>query len=499
MKYWNIKNNANAHCSHEHAMTQSLCLKTKIVASLLLSYRNAKDGCTFNTRLLIKHILPLCLMLFYIGNLQAQYNTYSPFSRYGIGDIQDQASAYQKGMNNTGIALPIDTTAPLFVNLLNPASLATLKLTVIEGSGQYLHTNIANPQNYKVQYKSTNFNSLLIAFPIKKHSGLAFGLLPYSFVGYNIHQTSTISNIGDVNYVYEGSGGLNKVFMGYGFTLSKYFKKPDSTYKPLKELIKNVCIGINANYIFGELAQTATVNYPSTSTYYNFVNDKRTRVNGVSMNAGIQSSLLLNKQTNSAINFGFTFSYPSLLKTHDDHFSYNFLYNYFGEKYIIDTLYYHEDQLGKMKLPSVYGGGISYVVSNQWGIGVDVKYTNWKTFYSSNTANSLSNALEVNIGGYVQPDRFVTGKGNYWKKVIYRAGAGYTNGYQEYQGTSIPAYSFSAGCTLPVGLYRVFSSVHIAAQYILKGNEKFILRENIFKLNIGITLNDRWFIKYKYD
>lgn len=425
----------------------------------------------------------------------AQFNTFSPFSRYGIGDIQDNTSAYQKAMNNSGIATPVDTTAPTFINLLNPASLSSVRLTVIEASMNYYQTKILNTQNYKVQQKSTNFNSLIIAFPIKRYSGFAFGLLPYSFVGYQIKQNEN-TNIGTINYEYNGTGGLNKVFAAYGFSLSKYFKS-DTNHRPLKQLLKNLSLGINAHYVFGELAQTSIVNYPNNTLYYNFVNDKRYRINGISADAGLQTYVQLNSK--SILSIGGVVSYPSKLNVINDYIAYNFSYNYYGEKYIVDTLLYAENEIGKLKLPVSTGVGVSYIVVNKWGINADVKYTDWKNFYLVNDNRSTVNDLEMNIGGYFQPDRFAAGKGNYLNKIIYRAGVGYNTGYQEYKGKAVPLYSFSAGLSLPMGLYRAFSAMHISVQYAIKGNKSFVLRENILKINFGITLNDRWFIKYKYD
>ncbi len=430
---------------------------------------------------------------------KAQYNTFSLFSRYGIGDIQENVSAYQKAMNNSGMAFPVDTTAPVFINISNPASLSQLRLTVLEGSGEYYHTRIINQQNYKVQNQSVNFNSLIIGFPIKKYSGFCFGIMPYSSVGYNINQDVSINNIGMVNYVYDGSGGLNKVLTSYGFSLSKYFTKKDSIYRPMRELIKNLSIGANLNYVFGEIAQTVTVNYPDNTSYYNFVNDKRTLINGISANIGLQSFLNLSKQKNSILGIAFVSSVPSKLRASNDYLSYNFSYTYYGNKYITDTIQYIEDEASKMNLPHTYAAGISYIVLNKWGIGLDLKYTDWKRFNLLNHNNNLKNSIEVNTGAYYQPDRFATGKTRYFSKVIYRIGLGYNAGYQEYQGRNIPAYSFSAGASFPMGLYRAFSAMHISAQYIIKGQKDFILRENIFKLNIGIIFNERWFIKYKYD
>jgi len=429
----------------------------------------------------------------------SQYNTFSPFSRYGIGDVQENSLSYQKGMNNSGIALSVDTTAPVFINLLNPASISRLRLTVIEANGYYFNTKIVNKENYKVQQRSTNFSALAIGFPIKKHSGFCFGLMPYSFVGYQINQSNTVNNVGTVKYVYDGSGGLNKVFMMYGFEINRYFKKQDTVRKHIRELIKNLSFGINAHYIFGELAQTGTVIYPNNSLYYNFVNDRRLRINGVSADIGMQTYLLLNEKKNSRLNLGLVFSYPSFLKVINDYIAYNFTYTFYGQKYIVDTLIYKEEESGKLKLPSSVGLGLSYVVNNKWGINGDVRYTNWKGFQLLNSYESVRNNIECAIGGYYQPDRFATGKGTFWDRVIYRAGIGYNSGYQEYQREAVPLYSFSGGVSIPVGLYRSYSAVHISVQYALKRHKDLVIRENIFKLNIGITLNDRWFVKYKYD
>jgi len=165
----------------------------------------------------------------------------------------------------------------------------------------------------------------------------------------------------------------------------------------------------------------------------------------------------------------------------------------------VDTVLYSENEIGKLKLPTSVGTGVSYIITNKTGLNIDARYTNWKNFRLDKIATNVTDNFEINIGGFYQPDRFATGKGNYFDKVIYRMGIGYNSGYQEYKGKSVPLFSISAGISLPMGLYRAFSAMHISAQYLIKGNKDFPLRENIFKINIGITLNDKWFIKYKYD
>lgn len=432
--------------------------------------------------------------------LYAQNNTFSPYSRYGIGDINNTAFTFQKGMANVGIALPLDTTAPVFINNINPASLGMLKFANIETGGYYLFSDIRNKSNVSAQFRSANFNYLSVAFPIRHFSGLAFGLMPYSATGYQINQVQTLSGVGDVNYQYTGSGGLNKVYMAYGISLYKFIKdKNDSSKHIFRTLIKNMSFGVNAYYLFGNITQTSMAIYPNSAYYYNFADDRSLRITGMSADIGVQTSIPISKNKSKYIGFGLLFSNPSKLNVTYDYLAYNFAYNYYGQKALVDTVSYINNNAGKLKLPISYGVGIGYFILNKMGINLDVKYTDWSKYYLITDNANVKNAFEFNLGGYYQPDRFSSGKGNYWGKVIYRLGVSYNTGYQEYNGTAVPLMMGTTGLSLPVGLYRAFSALHISFQYGLKGNASTLLKENIFRVNLGVTLNDRWFIKYKYD
>ena len=52
----------------------------------------------------------------------AQTSGISPYSRYGIGDLQDESSVLNFSMGGTGIAYHNDASTPFFINLKNPAS-----------------------------------------------------------------------------------------------------------------------------------------------------------------------------------------------------------------------------------------------------------------------------------------------------------------------------------------------------------------------------------------
>ena len=79
-------------------------------------------------------------MLFWLclsGSIQAQNLTSSPYSRYGLGEINNQSFATSQAMGGSFIAWHQDTLAPFFINTANPASLAGIRLSAFELGGQF--------------------------------------------------------------------------------------------------------------------------------------------------------------------------------------------------------------------------------------------------------------------------------------------------------------------------------------------------------------------------
>ena len=69
----------------------------------------------------VRRILLIAFSLLCVLPLSAQneaYNSYSPYSMFGIGDISRQGSAYNKSMGGVGIA----TRDKRALNYLNPAA-----------------------------------------------------------------------------------------------------------------------------------------------------------------------------------------------------------------------------------------------------------------------------------------------------------------------------------------------------------------------------------------
>jgi len=70
-------------------------------------------------------------------------------------------------------------------------------------------------------------------------------------------------------------------------------------------------------------------------------------------------------------------------------------------------------------------------------------------------------------------------------------------------GRTLPQVGASMGLGLPVGISRQAPNqvtfVNLSLEYIRRGNNTNVLQENLFRLSLGFSLSDIWFIKRQYD
>jgi hypothetical protein len=217
--------------------------------------------------ILRRNNLAFLFLFFFAFSVTAQVSTSSPYSRYGIGDLQFGGFSKNLGMGGMGFAL----SQPFNINFNNPATYSSIALTTFEaaGTGSMYEQHNATSQ-HAFQYNA-DFGYLAMGFPlISKKWGFSFGILPYSSVGYGIADKQINKVSGDVQYhTYEGSGGLNQFYMGTGFSLGK-----------------NFFAGVNASFLFGTINQLRKVEYPSNS-YYNTKLTDETIINNFYFNAGL--------------------------------------------------------------------------------------------------------------------------------------------------------------------------------------------------------------------
>ena len=155
------------------------------------------------------NILYIFVFFFAISSSGQDLNT-SPFSRYGIGELNTIQSAHYFGFGNISSAL----SEPQNININNPASYASFiqynPIFNVSLSGKSALYN-SNYNGRETNSTGNNFglNTLFIGLPVKKNWGLVFGITPISSQGYNITNTVPFES-STVSYLYKGDGSINK-------------------------------------------------------------------------------------------------------------------------------------------------------------------------------------------------------------------------------------------------------------------------------------------------
>ena len=100
-------------------------------------------------------------------NVFSQENTSSPYSYYGIGEVRFKGTEAAKTMG--GLAITGDSIA---VNLNNPASYSSLKLTTFSVGGSTNFTKL-NAIEQQEKAKSTAFDYIVVGVPMGKFGAVA--------------------------------------------------------------------------------------------------------------------------------------------------------------------------------------------------------------------------------------------------------------------------------------------------------------------------------------
>ena len=110
----------------------------------------------------MNHIFRVLAIVLVGLSLSAQNESNSPYSRFGLGDVQTFSSAAQSAMGGVGVA----SYDPLYINVSNPASYSSVfaqRFTMQTGGIHTTKLLETSSQNQIVN--STNFNSPLL-FPL---------------------------------------------------------------------------------------------------------------------------------------------------------------------------------------------------------------------------------------------------------------------------------------------------------------------------------------------
>jgi hypothetical protein len=436
--------------------------------------------------------LPVVLLSVLCYNVSGQTSSYSnprngwennPYSKYGLGELRNGNNAALRGMGNITSAFSSATQA----NTDNPASYSFIRRTTFEVGANMTTRNVQGTENgTDVSYKSgtASVAYMNLAVPVGKNAGMCLGFRPYSAAYYYLADTitsATGSPLGDAIKSYRGEGALNYAFLGGS---AKY---------------KGLSAGINFGFLFGNFNNSTVLSPIDASTtnnayYSQFIKDSR--VGGIMWKGGLMYEAKLD--STHTLRLGGT---VSLSQKVTEHFSEQHLAAYsFRDTVIRDTSYSAPETKGKITLPFSYSAGFMFSRTGKWSIGADYTATQWSQFMSSlnsNLTNGIaSSSYKMSLGGEYTPDADNTRR--YLSRATYRLGAYYGNDYLKLQGEQLVYYGFTAGFSMP--FKRSMSQVHMAIDGGKLGTTaNGLMKQNYLRVTLGISLNDLWFVKRKYE
>lgn len=413
-----------------------------------------------------KIIISACLLLSLMSF--SQEGTSSPYSFYGVGEVRFKGTLENRSM--AGVSVAPDT---IHINLQNPASYANLKLTTFTMGGSRTNTKLkTDSQTAKTQRATLDY--IAVGLPLGKF-GAGFGLIPYTSVGYKIQSLSEDASQNSKRF--NGNGGLNKVFLGLGYKIAP-----------------NLSVGADVHYNFGKIETNNLEFIPFVPIGSRELNTAD--LSGVNFNFGVMYQYKINKKVDffSSINF----TPQSNLTSNNTRSIATVSYNSNFDLLVVDE-YPNQTTTTNLKLPNKISFGAGIGDTKKWLIGVDVTLQNAGNL--ANSYNTIDNVTyksysKFSVGGFYVPNyKSFT---SYAKRITYRYGFKY-----EKTGLVINSVPINdVGLTLGLGLPIIgsFSNVNFGFELGKKGTTTAgLIQENYTNFSVSFSLNDRWFVKTKFN
>jgi long-subunit fatty acid transport protein len=361
------------------------------------------------------------------------------------------------------------------INLTNPAAYSELKLVNYSVGINYSNINLKS-ENSNEKATTASINYLSVAVPTK-HFVFGFGIIPKSSVGYLLESNDDSKTPNEINR-YEGNGGVNTTFLTMGF-----------------KILKKIRFGISANYDFGSLEHSNSRFLDGLELY--------TRVQSNSSLSGLSFdySVLFREEIskNLTIHATYGMKQSSKLSSNNSQIlsTIPVTGGYGGDTENIDLTALNLDKT-KILIPAQTTFGFGIGKDTKWFIGMDYSYGGAGGY--ENKLFNLENveykkASKFAIGGLFVPN--YNSFTSYVSRIVYRAGIRIEKSGLHIQNQSINEYGINFGLGLP---FQGFQNLNLGVEIGKRGTKKGgLIEENFVSFRLGISLNDRWFVKNKYN
>jgi hypothetical protein len=412
--------------------------------------------------------------------LSGQFNTYSPYTRFALGDLAKQGFGQGQAMGGTGLAIHEGNR----INHLNPASFSALDSTsVYFDFGANTFHNQYQTENYSNTWWNMNLHHVAFASSMGKHLGVSAGIVPYSSIGYNIKQEyDDLTNGLAMDTYYQGEGGIMNFYVGTAV-----------------KLLDRISLGVTMNYLMGKLTRERQVEFPTHSGYSKPSSMENINLRKPIFTLGLQYKEVFGKKFFFSV--GGVYDFKANAQISNDYKVNNRFYPedpaYINDSVLINPNYVldQDTSLNQLFFPQRMGVGFA--------IGIPHKLIFTGDFYKQDWTGSMSgenfattNATSMHFGIEYVPD--VETLRGYHKMMSYRAGGYYSNSYLMVNGQQLEDYGITFGVGLPVKTLR--SSINVAFTLGTRGTTEYnLVKENYGIITFNVTLHDLWFRKRRFD
>lgn len=445
-------------------------------------------------------LLKIISLLFFVSvSLSVFAQSNSPYSRFGLGDVSAGTNVTLRGLG--GISAGYADI--LSINFNNPASYSQFQ-TIVEQRSKKLSsgrvvldvgTNFESRSliapNTPKGFTSNDllFSYVQVGLPLRRNWGMSFGIRPLSRISYLINRDETLKDPLSGNTIeravtqFRGSGGSYLPSIGTGFA------------------IKNFSAGFNVGYLFGNRENTTLRSLLNDSIeYFSSEHSTNSSFGHLFFNAGVQ--YLVKMEDNTILRLGLSGNWKQTINGSQDRLVQTFTRGSAGEELQIDSVLQNNGVKGEIVYPASYKGGFVVQHSNTngsgWLFGADYTTNKWSEFRFFGQKDSVQDNWMMNLGAQLTPRP----RSNYFSNITYRFGLFAGKDYIKVQD-KLPVFGASFGMALPIRPSRLapnqFTSFNLGFEYMKRGNDNNLLKENLFRISLGLNLTDLWFGKRKYE
>lgn len=415
---------------------------------------------------LVKKIFAATVIVAVTVSAQAQ-NPMSPYSKYGYGILNDNATSAQRAMGGVGYAM----SSGRQINAMNPASYAAIdSLTFLFDMGLTTTALWSKEGNTSGKDFGGGLDYITMQFPITKYLGGSIGLVPLSSVGYSFG-----SKVDNGTSLRQGSGGLNQLYFGLGV-------------RPFTGLT----LGANIGYLFGT---TINDSYVTTSAGSTTLFERVIEVRDYRLQFGIQYALHINGR--DKLTAGVTYTPGKTLLGHTWGIKYDVNADTDGSGAAVPDTVGYTSLKGKYSLPETWGIGLNYVWNEKLMVEADFTYQPWKNAdfdlnKEFNESTEFNNRWKFALGAQLTP----RARGNYAQRVNYRLGGFYSNDYIKVRGNNVREYGLTMGFGLPAPGSKTVINLGFEWRH-RQANPMPLIKENYLSVTLGVNFNELWFYQSK--